>query len=257
MRIGILAIILAVLNLAPSFCAEGGAKDRNQLFYQANTYYEEKDYVKALQNYDQVSGMGIESGNLYYNIGNSFFKLGKIGYAILFFEKAKRIMPQDSDLKSNLAYARSLVGTPIPYDTGKDLIVRMIKKLSRNLNLSTISISAITFYLMAIALSIVFILNPSLARKLQVFAFLAFLIVVFLSFTAFLVRYYDEEILKHGIVVQKEVEAKYEPIDKASTHYTLEEGNEVLIIKTREGWRQIKRSDGKIAWVKSQVVGEM
>ncbi len=252
----IITLLFLSLSFGHALWAQRSAKDPNQLFYQANTYYEEKDYVKALQNYDQVFGMGLENGNLYYNIGNSFFKLGKIGYAILFYEKAKRIMPQDSDLKSNLAYAKSLAGSPVSQDTTKDLIVRMIKKFSKEWNLSTIAIVTISCYLITMALLMIFALNPTFAKKVRLLLW-AFLILFFLNFTMLLVRYHGEEILKHGIVVQKEVEVKYEPIDRATTHYVLEEGNEVLIIKTREGWRQIKRFDSKIGWVKKDAVGEI
>jgi SH3-like domain-containing protein len=41
------------------------------------------------------------------------------------------------------------------------------------------------------------------------------------------------------------------------TYYTMPEGSEVLVLKTRNGWRQIKSMDGKVAWVGEDYVGEI
>ena len=74
---------------------------------------------------------------------------------------------------------------------------------------------------------------------------------------AFAIRFYDEKILHRGIVVEKDVECKYEPIDKSTTFYRPQEGEFVAVVKTRDGWRQIKRIDGKVGWVKQEAVEEI
>ncbi len=252
-RIALIAILFLFLS-APLFGENTVPKDPNQLFYRANTYYAERDYVKALEAYDLILGMGLESGNLYYNIGNSFSKLGKTGYAMLFYEKANRIIPQDGDLKSNLAYAKSLApdsGFQVP---AKNPVIRIIKRPFRDSNLNAITISATIGYLIVVLGLALFILNPILLRKFRlVFAIL--IIIFLLNVGAFALRYYDEEMLRYGIVVQKEVDCKYEPIDKSTTYYKLQEGAEVLILTTRDDWRKIRRLDGKISWVKKEAVG--
>lgn len=85
--------------------------DPNKLFYSANSSYEKREYSKAIEEYNKILDLGIDSGPLYYNMGNSYFKSGKLGMAILYYAKARRLMPYDSDLKANLNYARSLVET--------------------------------------------------------------------------------------------------------------------------------------------------
>jgi len=99
----------------------------------------------------------------------------------------------------------------------------------------------------------IFIANPFAARRLKIPIFL--LAILFLAgLSASLARYVDERILKHGIVVQKDVACKYEPIDKSTTYYTLREGGDVRILNTRDGWSQIARPDGKAGWVKKDAV---
>ena len=54
-----------------------------------------------------------------------------------------------------------------------------------------------------------------------------------------------------SIVVGEAVDVKFEPFDKATTFFQLNQGDNVIIIDQENGWRKIKRQDGKIGWVKS------
>jgi len=106
-----IVLTAAALFLLTGFssASDEAKREPNQLFYKGNSFYEKRDYAKAVESYLAASDLGVMSGHLYYNTGNGFFKLEKIGYAILYYEKAKRIMPGDSDLKSNLDFAKSMV----------------------------------------------------------------------------------------------------------------------------------------------------
>ena len=137
-----------------------------------------------------------------------------------------------------------------------NLTVRLIRKYFSDLSLNSLVLVILIFYLIVISISAIFIIVP-FAKKRFVLLFAASLALFFISLGVFGVRYYDEDILKRGIIVQKEVDCKYEPIDKSTTYYKLHEGSDVLILKTRDGWTQIKRLDGKIAWVNKESVGEI
>ena len=106
---------------------------------------------------------------------------------------------------------------------------------------------------MLIAMFLMGIINPIFKRRMTIL-FYPVLIGFLLTLGAFSIRYYDEEMLSHGVVVAKEAECKYEPIDKSNNYFTLKEGQEILVLKTRNGWRYIRRLDGKLAWVKSDAV---
>ena len=244
-------IILLILFSSKAF-GEDGKATQNQLFYKAGIYYSDRDYTKALQQYDQILSSNLGSGNLYYNIGNSFFKLGKLGSAILFYEKAKRLMPQDSDLKANLSYAKSITGNET---FQRPLAIRIIEKPFEGYNLNMLALMAAALYLAVILISVIFTINPILAKKFM-FIYIILIAALMYALSSFGLRYYDEEILKHGVVIVKEIEAKYEPIDKSTTYYTLREGDNMVVLNTRNGWRQVARPDGKIAWVNKDAVGE-
>ena len=99
----------AWLGLATAgVCAGQGA-----FFDEGNQRYQEGDFDGALERYAQILDDGLESGELYYNIGNTYFKLGELGPAILYYERARRLMPGDGDLLANLELARSLTADEI------------------------------------------------------------------------------------------------------------------------------------------------
>jgi tetratricopeptide (TPR) repeat protein len=253
------AIILAFMLIRIStigHCEEEKALDQQQVFYMANTFYAERNYPKALESYQSVLNSGLENGALYYNMGNCYFKMGKLGYAILYYDKARRLMPQDSDLVSNLSYAKQQLGDPNIEPPSLNIVSKMIKRPYAGLNLNAFSILSLAVYVLVIAMSCLLVVRPFLWKKLGA---LYIIVTIFFAATisAFALRYYDEEILKRGVVVQKTVEAKYEPIDKSTTYYNLQEGGDVFILATRDDWRQVRRPDGKVAWVPKTAVEEV
>ena len=229
------------------------SQDPRSLFYKANSLYEQREYEKASDEYAKILNIDAESGPLYFNIGNTFFKMGKIGYAILAYKKAQRLMPGDSDLKSNLAYAESLTEDSALQALPQNRIAWLFKFPFREYSLNTTSIILIALYLMLIGMFLTGIISPIFKRRMTII-FYPVLIGFLLTLGAFSIRYYDEEVLSHGVVVAKEAECKYEPIDKSNNYFTLKEGQEILVLKTRNGWRYIRRLDGKLAWVKSDAV---
>lgn len=247
-----LALIFFVLG-ANFLCAQDASEDPHHIFAKGNAFYEARDYAKAAEEYTKILDGGMESGPLYYDIGNAFFKMGKPGYAILSYKKAQRLMPGDSDLKSNLAYAQSLTDDSALQPQVPNRIAWLVKLPFTHFNLNAVAMTLLFLYLALIIMMIFSIINPVFRRRITFFFYLV-LILFLVTLSAFALCYYDEEILRHGVVIVKEAECKYEPIDKSMNYYTLKEGQEVLILETRNGWRHIRRLDGKLAWVKKEAV---
>lgn len=247
-------IILSVFCLSWAQ-AEDASTDPNHIFYKANSLYERREYNNAIEEYQKLLAMGVESGPLYYNMGNAYFKTGKTGYAILFYKKAARLMPADSDLKSNLAYVRSLTDDSALQPGSINKFAWVVRIPFKEFTLNGVARILIILYLLLVGLILGGIVNRTFKRR-ATFIFYPVLILFLLALAGFSVRYYEEEILIRGIVVSKSAECKYEPIDKSTTYFTLKEGQEVVVLKTRNGWRRIKRLDGKLAWVKSDAVEE-
>ena len=76
-------------------------------FFEANRAYKNDRFQVAVDGYLKLVENGIENGHLYYNLGNAYYRLGDLGKAILFFERARLLLPRDDDLIFNLSHARN------------------------------------------------------------------------------------------------------------------------------------------------------
>ncbi len=256
MRKNIACLIFCVFICRAVYADQEKKADPNQLFYGANSVYEKGDYAKAIEQYLSVIDSGITSGNLLYNAGNAFFKSGKIGHAILHYKKAERMIPHDSDLKSNLGYARSVAADAAPESDPAGRLVRIAVYPLKDLGLVKVTLISVALYIVTALITAILILHPDLRRRFLA-SYVLILTVSLYGIFVFCARYYDEVVLVRGIVVEKDVDAKYEPIDKSTTYFKLGHGAGVVILKTKNGWRRIRRSDGKVAWVKEESVGQI
>ena len=80
----------------------------DEIFKQSNDYYTNGNYEAALDGYFEIINSGFESAELYFNLGNSFYKLNNIPESNFYFEKALAISPNDTDIISNLSFAQNL-----------------------------------------------------------------------------------------------------------------------------------------------------
>lgn len=83
-----------------------GADKSPDEFVAANKFYEEKDYASAIRLFESIINQGNESAEVYFNLGNAYFKSGDLGYAVLYYTKARRLSPADEDIRHNLEFAR-------------------------------------------------------------------------------------------------------------------------------------------------------
>ena len=73
---------------------------------EGDSAYMRNDYISAIQIYEALLGKG-EAADVYYNLGNSYYKAGDIAKAILNYERALLLQPGNSDIRANLEIARS------------------------------------------------------------------------------------------------------------------------------------------------------
>jgi len=246
-KIFILAAFFLSFFVKASFAAnnhEAGA------FNRANVYYEQGNFDEAIKQYKSILEEGLESSNLYYNLGNCYFKKGKLGEAIFYYEKARRLMPQDRDLESNYEYARSLIkGGAV--SNQESLPVRLWNNLFEKLTIDGLTL-ALSIFFISILISIVASLffAPLKKQTLILTAFLGLCFVVgFVGLKGKISR-----LNKEAIVVVEQADAKFEPMEKATTYFTLYEGIKVEVIESRDNWYKVKREDNKSGWIEKSAL---
>ncbi len=212
-------------------------------FYNGGSAYKQGDYKTAIKNYEEILRNGLASGELYYNLGNSYFKTKALGKAILNYERARLLIPRDSDLESNYHYAISLIDG-YRFAPEHSFIHRLIHGYSGQLTVDELTIISFLLCLLSgiIYLAGLFLKWPS---KVSLSAIIV-LIVLFASHTFFLIDKIHYQ--KSLAVVLSKNESKFEPIEKATTHFKLPEGAVVQVLKENGDWFKIKRSDNKAGW---------
>jgi tetratricopeptide (TPR) repeat protein len=240
------AVVLVTASRAAVAQQDAPASNPQTVFFKANAHYHEGAYEEAVKDYNALVDSGMESGNLYFNLGNAYFKLGDVGKAIVNYERAERLIPADPDLAANLSYARSLTGAePCEVPFWRRAAFPLRGRMSTTTLAWWVSGLCTLTFAALILQRLVRLPGRSVLYVAGGFASLTF--VALLSLADQLVV---DEWQQHAVVVgAKETAARFEPAADGTVHFTLPEGTEVQVTEEREGWLQIARCDGRRGWV--------
>ena len=220
-------------------------------FYQeGNRLYQEGDFEAALASYLRMVEAGFESGEVYYNIGNTYFKLGELAPSILYYERARRLLPGDEDVQANLDLARSLTVDeiePLPRFWLFSAVDWWVGLLPRTLLIAVVAAS----YLVGTGVLLLLILG----RRAPVAVWGGRIALasgaVFLLFGLNLaVREYELGRAREAVVLQPRVDVMSAPLDDETLAvFTVHEGTKVRIDRLSEEWAEVVLEDGRVGWV--------
>ena len=219
-----------------------------------NKAYINGNYTEALEYYTAILNEGKYSAKLYYNVGNTYFKLGDMGRAILFYNRALRLTPNSDDVQHNLKIALAHTKDNIA-QIPEFFLNRWMRTLSRSMNCTAWSI----FSLAAIGVMLIFLLFFFLGTSLKVRkagfygTLLAVLLVIFTSSFALAERK-NMLSLDEAIVLSSAISVKSSPDKSATDLFVLHEGTSVRILSEIDGWYEITIADGKKGWTESSNV---
>lgn len=243
--------VLSILFLS-AFLGAGLAADNHETsaYQRANVYYEQSDYDEAIKQYNSILEGGLESGNLYYNLGNCYFKKGELGKSLLYYEQARRLMPLDKDLESNYEYARSLIkgGAAV---SKKSLLSRALNDLFEKFTIDGLTVLLSALYMLILISVLAGIFFGRLRRRAFGIAVFTGLLIIagFIGLRAKIALLGTE-----AVVTASQADARFEPMDKATTHFSLYEGMKVKVISSNDNWHKVKRRDNKSGWVENSAL---
>ncbi len=224
-------------------CSHHHPVDAVALFNKANAAYKNGDYKSAVESYQKIVDAGLASVEVYYNLGNCFMKENQLGHAIVWYERALRLQPRDSDVRANWAYAKGMIKNPEPAEP-KTFERRLFVHLS---SVTTDEIVVILAVVLA-GISALVLIGLFLGWRFQKTAILIglFSLVFVFHLFAFFAKI---DTLQDRAIILSSAEVKYEPEEKSTTHFTAYEGWKVRVLKESSGWVKIKRPDGLQGWV--------
>ena len=248
---GLIILIFSVFGMNSQFMANEGHYE--DLYEKANEVYKAGNYDSAKVLYSEIIQNGMVSSELFYNLGNTFYKKGNIPEAILFFERAHRLSPNDEDIKYNLEITNTYITDKItPLENV--FFTKWWESITYAFSVTTWSVLFILLLFAAAALFTLFgVSNNRKVKQLGLlgggFVLGASIVVILLTNSAF-----NKLNLNQAIVFSPTVNIKSEPGLSAMDQFVIHEGLKVEIIDTDGDWTRIRLSDGNSGWLQSQSI---
>lgn len=222
------------------------------LFNRATDAYNEGSYDKAVEYYLEIIENGEHSAELYFNLGNSYYKLDQVAPSIYFYEKALLLKPNDPEIKTNLAFAKNMTLDAIEVmpETGFSKIYASVINFLFFDHWAYLAIFCIILFVL---LYIAFYYFRYSTRKRM--AFVSSLLSLFVAIIAVVfgfVQYNDFLADQPAIVFADEVVIKSEPNDRSLEVFRLHEGTKLYVLDELNDWKKVRIADGKTGWLSSE-----
>jgi tetratricopeptide (TPR) repeat protein len=230
------------------------ADELKSVFEEANRLYLEQKYDAAVSRYESVIKNGYESGEVYYNLGNAYFKAGKIQHAMLNYERAKRIMPNDEDVNFNIQLANvQLIDKvePIP----ELFVYRWTDSLLTIFSMETmIWMIYGLFIAMLSSFSIFLFARTYESKRYSLMGGMIFSFLLVIGIANVLVQSYRESKSEFAIVMTDVANIKSAPDSKGNDLFVIHRGIKVQVLDSVNKWNKIRLADGKVGWIPDQEV---
>ncbi|MEG1562895.1 MAG: tetratricopeptide repeat protein [Bacteroides sp.] len=216
---------------------------------EGDSSYMKNDYASAIQIYEALLRKG-EAADVYYNLGNCYYKTGEIALAIVNYERALLLQPGNGDIRTNLEIARAKTidkVEPIP----EIFFISWTKALINSMSVDAWAIYGTVFFiLLIVSLYFFFFSNRLLLKKLGFMSGVLFLIIV--VFANVFATQQKKRLMNRdcAIVMNPSVTVRSTPNESGTTLFILHEGSKINIKdNSMREWKEIRLEDGKVGWV--------
>jgi tetratricopeptide (TPR) repeat protein len=242
-------IFLAFTGLL--FSLQFFAVTADELVVKGNKAYSAGMFSQAISCYQDVLKKGVASAELYYNLGNAYYKSDDMPSAILYYEKAKKLRPNDSGINFNLSVANNKITDKIE-QVPQLFIKRWWTSIFNLLSLDALAISSLVlFTLFLVLISIFLFARPVWVRKVSFWCGAGLLA---LSIGAFIIaqrKHHSLQEQKEAIVFTPAVTVKSSPDANSVDLFVVHEGAKVTILDTLGAWQEIRIGNGSEGWIKA------
>ena len=219
------------------------------LFDEGNSFYNNGNYEQAIEKYSSIIKSGYESSELYYNLGNSYYKLNDIANSIFYFEKSLLLDPNNLESKNNLSFATNMTIDKI--DTiPVNQIAKLTSKISTILKYQQWFYVTLFIELISVVFFVLYMFNkkPNYKRKyfsLSISFFILFCLVLAISFNSKSIS----DKYNPAIIFENRVAFKTEPNERSEQILELNKGTKVNIVDDVNEWSLVELSNGSKGWV--------
>ena len=221
---------------------------------RTDSAYAHENYQLAAEVYESLLKTGV-SADLYYNLGNAYYRMDNITQAVLNYERALLLSPGDKDIRFNLQMARSKTIDKVTPES-EMLFVTWYRSLVNLMSVDGWARMALIALAIAIVLALVYLFSNAVwLRKVGFFGGIL-LLLVFLASNLF--GWQQKRVLVNhtgAIIIKSAVTVKSTPAKNGTDLFILHEGTRVTITDgTMKGWKQVRVADGKEGWLETSQI---
>ena len=253
------SVLLLTISLITFMTFYLGASNSqiDEVMQKGNALYKKGSYNKAIDEYKQLVDEGYSGVALFYNLGNSYYRIGKIGYAILYYEKALKISPSDEDVNHNLNFARlSTVDRiqPLPRFFLFDWWEAILSSFTEN---GWAYIVFVIYLVLLILIALYFFSRSVFQQKLIFFSGIAVVFILAICISLLIVKVNRDNTVKSGVIVEQAVTVKSSPEPNSTDAFVIHEGLKVNLEDKLDNWVKIRLADGKVGWIENNLVKQI
>jgi len=231
------------------FCISVSAMAQEEAIKEAETLYMQENYDEAIQRYESILLNYGESSQIYYNLGNAYYKSGQIAPAILNYERALLLDPGDSDIRFNLQLAK--LRTVDKIEPLEDFFLKKWFLSIQNMGAadSWAKLGIFSFILLIGCLLLFFFSRWIRLKKVGFYLGILFLVMVIFSNIFAHNQKRERELRNVAIIFSPTVTVKSSPDASGTDLFILHEGTKVIIKSALGEWNEIVSEDGNVGWM--------
>ena len=217
---------------------------------EADALYEKDKFADAANAYEAILKTEGDAAEVYYNLGNCYYKMDNIPLAILNYERAILLSPNDSDIRANLALARGKTADKV-VPPSEMFFVTWWRDLSNCMSMDAWEIlGIISFLLMLIGVALYMFWTQLWVRKVGIYGAMLLFVIVVISNLAALSQNLGLKNRNTAIILAPSVTVKSSPSDRSTDLFIIHEGSKVEILDgTMKEWMEVKFEEGKQGWI--------
>jgi hypothetical protein len=226
-------------------------------FDKGNNLYQKGNYQEAIIVYESVVKSGQQSAELYFNLGNCYYKLNKVAPAIFNFEKALLLNPNDSEIQNNLAFAQKMTIDEV-IEVPKVGFAKIIRDFTSSFHYDTWAWIAIVFSVLFLVCFVGYYFSNTTTLKRVFFASMVFvLLFTMMSFFAGFFEKNQSNNDRPAIVFADTTSVKSEPKSSAQDAFVLHAGTKVFVLESLNNYKKIQLLDLKQGWIEKSAIKEL
>jgi len=229
----------------------------NSEFAKANNLYAKQKYSEAKQVFKKLIADGFTHAHIYYNLGNCYFKTDSIAWAILYYEKAKKFLPNDAEINFNIEVSKKYLTDKIEQPP-KPVITQLLNSVAQSKSTDGWAANCIIMLITSFMLFAIFLLSEkSITKRISFWTSAISVIAAIVSYTMVARNYNLISSKNEAIILGSSVEIKSSPEENGKNLFIIHAGIKGEILNKAGDWFELKLSDNHVGWVQAKEIAEI